>query len=247
MPSPFEDSILGGGAVGGGSSHGRQQWGALGGGGSSGAGSIGGLRDLLPSLQDDLSAGLSLSVSGGGGGGGWQHEPLLQAPSFLEAARSFEAARGSNWQQQGPGAAGSGSGSSAAAAAATADDQQQDKDEEEKGELVRLLFARYNPSSTNYTGLDVEVVLRLSTLVFYCNRPTVAALMVFGTDLGAVNTLLAAPADDTQVCCDSPYYGLCVTGGVGEGLYVLGVRALTVVLPVAALHHRQAFETLEAY
>jgi hypothetical protein len=128
-------------------------------------------------MQEELSAGLTSIGSSG--------EAVLQAPSFSEASRSFAAARGNTWQPQR-----AGSGSDAPTGSGGGEQQ----------ELVRLLFAQYNPNSTNYTGLDVEVVLRLSTLVFYCNRPTVAALMVFGTDLGAVNALLATPADGTQVC-----------------------------------------------
>lgn len=178
MPTPFEDATQ---AIGGGPDlvlPSRQHW-------SQGGAGMGGLRDLLPSMQEELAAGLS-------GAGGSDGGALLQAPSFLEASKSFEAARGSTWQQQQPGAAAD-SGSDAAG-------DQSHEGSGEQQELVRLLFARYNPASTNYTGLDVEVTLRLSTLVFYCNRPTVAALMVFGTDLGAVNTLLAGPAADAQVC-----------------------------------------------
>jgi hypothetical protein len=144
-----------------------------------------GLRGLLPSPLQSLAAAF----------GDTSEASLLSAPSFAQAAESFERARCSGWggneqQQQQP-----------SGAAAEHPEHQQHQ------ELVRLLFARYDPSSSNYSGLDVEVVLRLSTLVFYCNRPTVAALMVLGTDLSAINTLLAAPADEaTQVrrcvaCC----------------------------------------------
>lgn len=101
---------------------------------------------------------------------------FIAAPSFVSAMTSFTAASGSaGWDTAG--AAGSNSSSDPA-----------------KQELVRLRFAQYSPNSNNYTGLDVEVLLKLSTLVFYCNRPTVAALMVFGTDLGAINTLLSSQA-----------------------------------------------------
>jgi hypothetical protein len=63
-----------------------------------------------------------------------------------------------------------------------------------QGDLVRLCFVRIVPTSSRYTGTDVELVLQLSSLVFYCHRPTVAALMVFGTDLGAISSQLAGPA-----------------------------------------------------
>jgi hypothetical protein len=136
-------------------------------------------------MQDELSAGLTSLGSDG--------EAVMQAPSFREASKSFEAARDSTRQQQQQETDGQQQQEAAGGAAGTQEGSNGQQ------ELVRLLFAKYNPTSTNYTGLDVDVVLRLSTLVFYCNRPTVAALMVFGTDLGAVNTLLAAPADETHV------------------------------------------------
>lgn len=181
MPTPFDDSA---GLSWSGSGN-RQHFGQ-------GGGLMGGLRDLLPSMQDELSAGLTAVGSEGAG---------LQAPSFSEASKSFAAARSSTWHKPvagaatvGPAGVGDAVGGDGAKQAAA-----EGADGSEQQELVRLLFAKYNPTSSNYTGLDVEVVLRLSTLVFYCNRPTVAALMVFGTDLGAVNALLAAPSAEAQV------------------------------------------------
>lgn len=61
-------------------------------------------------------------------------------------------------------------------------------------DLVRLYFARHNPQSSKYKGVDTEAALRMGSLVFYCSRPTVAALMVLGSDMGAINTLMAAAA-----------------------------------------------------
>jgi vacuolar protein sorting-associated protein 13A/C len=123
---------------------------------------------------------------------------FIAAPSFAAAMASFSQARGTlQLGSRGRDAAGSSAGradtpppgplasSNPDAAAGAAGDGGE--------ELVRLLFAQYSPSSSSYSGLDVEVALKLSTLVFYCNRPTVAALMVFGTDLAAINTALAAP------------------------------------------------------
>lgn len=117
---------------------------------------------------------------------------FIAAPSFVSAMESFTSARGSqDW-------GGASSTEHEAGKNASTDITPPGRDSG-KEELVRLLFARYSPTSSNYTGLDVEVVLKLSTLEFYCNRPTVAALMVFGTDMGAINALLAAPADAQQV------------------------------------------------
>ncbi len=58
-------------------------------------------------------------------------------------------------------------------------------------ELVRLSFARNNETSSKYQGLDVELSLKLASLVFYCNRPTVSSLMVCGGDFAAIGDLLS--------------------------------------------------------
>ena len=56
---------------------------------------------------------------------------------------------------------------------------------------MRLRFSRFSPTAPSYSGLDMEVGLTLSSLTFYCNRPTVAALMAFGADLATISTAVA--------------------------------------------------------
>jgi hypothetical protein len=151
----------------------------------------------LPQLSTSLSMleGSGLAVD---------DASFIASPSFAAAMASFSQARGTlQLGSRSRDAAGSTAGradtpppgplASSKGTAAAADAGEGGE------ELVRLLFAQYSPSSSNYNGLDVEVALKLSTLVFYCNRPTVAALMVFGTDLAAINTALAAPHAQQQV------------------------------------------------
>lgn len=140
---------------------------------------------MQPSLQ--LLEGFGLDVD---------DTTFIAAPSFVSAMESFTATR--TLQDLGkPSSEETEAGKDASSEARTPDGL--------KEELVKLLFARYSPTSSNYNGLDVEVVLKLSTLVFFCNRPTVAALMVFGTDLGAINALLAAPDDPLPVSMPGAY------------------------------------------
>ncbi len=47
-----------------------------------------------------------------------------------------------------------------------------------------LDFESWKPDSPQYNGLDAQVETRLTSLLFFCNRPTVAALTCFGNDLG---------------------------------------------------------------
>ena len=46
-----------------------------------------------------------------------------------------------------------------------------------------LEFESWKPDSSEYLGLDAQLQTRLTSLHFFCNRPTVAALMCLGTDL----------------------------------------------------------------
>ena len=60
-----------------------------------------------------------------------------------------------------------------------------------------LEFESWKPDSPEYSGLDAQLQTRLTSLLFFCNRPTVAALMCFGTDLGEAlkaGQLAEAPA-----------------------------------------------------
>jgi hypothetical protein len=113
--------------------------------------------------RQNLSEGFTLDVD---------DSSFVAAPSFDAAMHSFTAARGitalSSSCSGGSSKGGEhpASGSDSGKGATTTTEQQQQQQEE----LVRLLFAQYNPTSSSYSGLDVEVVLKLSTLAFYCNR-----------------------------------------------------------------------------
>lgn len=58
------------------------------------------------------------------------------------------------------------------------------------GQLVKLHFSNYSMQSSLYKGLDTEIAVDLDTLYFFCNRPTVAALMTFGKDIAEIPALL---------------------------------------------------------
>ena len=45
-------------------------------------------------------------------------------------------------------------------------------------------FQTWKPGSAQYDDVDAAMDMQLTTLYFFCNRPTVAALMAIGTDLG---------------------------------------------------------------
>jgi hypothetical protein len=46
-------------------------------------------------------------------------------------------------------------------------------------------FDTWARTSSGYAGVDAEMHMRLKTLYFYANRPTIGALMGLGLDLGA--------------------------------------------------------------
>lgn len=45
-------------------------------------------------------------------------------------------------------------------------------------------FDSWKPDGPEYRNVDSQLHMRLTTLYFFCNRPTLGALMAFGTDLG---------------------------------------------------------------
>lgn len=47
-----------------------------------------------------------------------------------------------------------------------------------------MQFDTWKPSSPDYANVDSELHMQLTTLFFFCNRPTMGALMGLGTDLG---------------------------------------------------------------
>lgn len=49
-----------------------------------------------------------------------------------------------------------------------------------------LNFQTWRPDSPEYAGIDSELRMKLTTFYFFCNRPTIGALICVGTDLGDV-------------------------------------------------------------
>jgi len=69
-------------------------------------------------------------------------------------------------------------------------------------DFVVLTFLSRSPDSCLYDGIDSQMSIRMSALEFYCNRPTLVALIEFGFDLSTVNSvpkcsLDVAPAIET--------------------------------------------------
>jgi hypothetical protein len=48
-----------------------------------------------------------------------------------------------------------------------------------------LDFDTWAPGSAGYAGVDAEMRMRLKTLYFFANRPTIGALIALGSDMAA--------------------------------------------------------------
>ncbi|GFZ13853.1 calcium-dependent lipid-binding family protein [Actinidia rufa] len=71
----------------------------------------------------------------------------------------------------------------------------------DNSDFVSVTFATRSPSSPDYDGVDTQMSIRMSKLEFFCNRPTLVALIGFGFDIssansGASDTSLTATSDD---------------------------------------------------
>lgn len=55
-------------------------------------------------------------------------------------------------------------------------------------DFVSVTFLARSSGSHDYDGIDTQMSIRMSKLEFFCNRPTLVALIGFGFDLAAANT-----------------------------------------------------------
>ncbi|CAL1397515.1 unnamed protein product [Linum trigynum] len=55
-------------------------------------------------------------------------------------------------------------------------------------DFVSVVFSTRNSASPDYEGIDTQMSIRMSKLEFFCNRPTLVALIGFGIDLGNVGS-----------------------------------------------------------
>lgn len=58
---------------------------------------------------------------------------------------------------------------------------------QQQGQALTLSYSKWAPQSPDYHNVDAEIQVKLKTLSFFCNRPTVGALMAIGNDISAVN------------------------------------------------------------
>ncbi|KAL3505576.1 hypothetical protein ACH5RR_030958 [Cinchona calisaya] len=61
-------------------------------------------------------------------------------------------------------------------------------------DFVSVIYLTRNPASPDYDGIDTQMSIRMSKLEFYCNRPTLVALINFGFDISS-----ASGANGTRV------------------------------------------------
>ncbi|KAK9815130.1 hypothetical protein WJX73_008307 [Symbiochloris irregularis] len=131
--------------------------------------------------DDHLTAGVVV--------GAFEIEDLLvgaRCPTLSYLARSFETDEGGHGDQQFKDA------SDRLAHVSTDSTQLQDfEDADGPSELSQephrawvMQFDTWKPSSPDYANVDSELHMQLTKLYFFCNRPTIGALMGLGTDLG---------------------------------------------------------------
>ncbi|XVE82332.1 hypothetical protein DITRI_Ditri15bG0139900 [Diplodiscus trichospermus] len=67
-------------------------------------------------------------------------------------------------------------------------------------DFVSVAFSKKGSASPVYDGIDTQMSIRMSKLEFFCNRPTLVALIGFGFDLGS--TSCAASVKDVNEALD---------------------------------------------
>ncbi|WOH07393.1 hypothetical protein DCAR_0726823 [Daucus carota subsp. sativus] len=69
----------------------------------------------------------------------------------------------------------------------------------EDSHFVSLIFLTRSTSSPDYDGVDSQMIVSMSKLEFYFNRPTLVALIGFGLDLSAANSESTVTDEDKNV------------------------------------------------
>ncbi|KAI4370200.1 hypothetical protein MLD38_018571 [Melastoma candidum] len=97
--------------------------------------------------------------------------------------------------------------------------------------FVALTFSTRNSGSPDYDGIDTQMAVSMSKLEFFCNRPTLVALITFGLDLSSINAAMSAKGpmksvddeDKEKVDDTSRVKGLL---GFGKGRVVFNLRMI---------------------
>ncbi len=92
-----------------------------------------------------------------------------------------------------------------------------------------LDFNMWRPTSPLYRGTDTELTMKLTTFWFFCNRPTVGALIGLGSDLAAA-TAVAKPGDVPQPAEQPPPEGQPASQEPVSSATDRATHALTVLL-----------------
>ena len=93
----------------------------------------------------------------------------------------------------------------------TTDDQFQDAPDElpalnhqpqGSSQALVMEYTKWSSQSPDYHGVDAQVHVKLKTLSFFCNRPTLGALMAIGDDITATGA--AKPPDAPALAVQQP-------------------------------------------
>ncbi|XP_010266663.1 PREDICTED: uncharacterized protein LOC104604129 isoform X2 [Nelumbo nucifera] len=75
--------------------------------------------------------------------------------------------------------------------------------ENDTSDFVAFIFSSKSPSSPFYDGIDSQMKIRMSKLEFFCNRPTLVALIEFGLDLSSENSGVGSPNENSDPVVES--------------------------------------------
>ncbi|KAK9670363.1 hypothetical protein RND81_13G196500 [Saponaria officinalis] len=77
----------------------------------------------------------------------------------------------------------------------------------DNSDFVSVIFMIKDPSSSEYEGIDTQMSVCMSKLEFFCNRPTLVALIQFGLDISSANC--EAGGESVAMACED----IDTTGG----------------------------------
>ncbi|KAJ4956285.1 hypothetical protein NE237_013068 [Protea cynaroides] len=66
-------------------------------------------------------------------------------------------------------------------------------------DFVVVTFSKIDPGSPVYDGIDTQMSIRMSKLEFFCNRPTLIALIGFGLDLSSAGSAVSCSEENDSL------------------------------------------------
>ncbi|XP_027330645.1 uncharacterized protein LOC113846496 isoform X2 [Abrus precatorius] len=146
-------------------------------------------KDVFPDDDDDFTDALSEFMSQSDGGN--LHNMDLDQQGLMGVASDFESLESIIHEKEIERGKG------------TPREEYYEAEGSDTSNFVSVTFTTRSSCSPDYDGIDTQMCVRMSKLEFFCNRPTIVALISFGLDISAGNKV-TDPKDTSATSPEKP-------------------------------------------